>query len=278
MRKNKRKTKEVDGFGKTKFTLYAGLKLMAYKNHPQLMFTNSQELTVVDWDTKLLTLSSLNGEEIQIEIHRTNLFKPRFAMTVHKAQGSTFTEEFSIYEYEIMRASMLYVALTRATEFNNVNGCSIENYEAYTGDIYSYELKGKYQIGSTVNLDKRCAEHKSGTKCGDTKFKAAIVANGYNAFKYRLLETIKFSNIQQLWHLEDKYIAKYDSISHGFNMRRNTSIYDPDNFYDNCETTYRLLYGHDQYIHLAKKNIIMFLTLERFAALACQLYVFATFC
>ena len=43
----------------------------------------------------------------------TTSFKPAFAMTVHKSQGSTFTNAFSIYEYKSMESRMLYVAITR---------------------------------------------------------------------------------------------------------------------------------------------------------------------
>ena len=54
-------------------------------------------------------------------MERITSFKPRFAMTVHKSQGSTFTENYSIYEYEDMTSRMLYVALTRARDKQQIN-------------------------------------------------------------------------------------------------------------------------------------------------------------
>ena len=37
----------------------------------------------------------------------------------------------------------------------------------------------------------------------------------------RSLETVKFSEKQALYHIEDMYIIKYDSIKNGCNTRRN---------------------------------------------------------
>ena len=82
-------------------------------------------------------------------MERSTSFKPRYAMTVHKSQGSTFTEDYSIYEYETMKSRMLYVALTRARNIKQINFCKIDNYKPHTGYIYSYEYGGKYYIGST---------------------------------------------------------------------------------------------------------------------------------
>ena len=37
-------------------------------------------------------------------------------MTIHKSQGQTIRENYSIYEYENMTQKMFYVAMTRATK------------------------------------------------------------------------------------------------------------------------------------------------------------------
>ena len=87
-------------------------------------------------------------------------------MTVHKCQGSTFTQNYSIYEYEDMKHDMLYVALTRAKNKAQVNFCNMNNYRHHTGYIYSYEFKGLFYIGSTKDLKKRKQEHKEGKKQG----------------------------------------------------------------------------------------------------------------
>ncbi len=77
-------TKEVCGFGNTKFIVYVGLRIMAYKTHGAYKFTNSQELVVKSWTEDTITLANINNEVVEVEMKYTTSFKPRFAMTVHK--------------------------------------------------------------------------------------------------------------------------------------------------------------------------------------------------
>jgi group I intron endonuclease len=83
--------------------------------------------------------------------------------------------------------------------------------------------KGKYYIGSTTDLNKRKQEHKTGTKSGNTKFQKAIQLYGFENFKYKVVKTIQFSDIHELWELEDFYIIKHNSIDNGMNVRHNSS-------------------------------------------------------
>ena len=194
---------------------------MAYKTHLTHKFTNSQELVVSSWTDNTIILKDTKGQTVEIEMKYTASFKPRFAMTVHECQGSTFIQNYSIYEYEDMKHDMLYVALTRARNKAQVNFCNINTYKPHTGYIYSYELRGLFYIGSTKDLKKRKQEHKEGKKAGNTKFKKAITAFGFDNFKYSVLDKINYSNTSELWELEDKYIDKYNSINNGFNIRYN---------------------------------------------------------
>jgi predicted GIY-YIG superfamily endonuclease len=172
------------------------------------IFTNSQELTIQSWTDDTFTLLTNTNTQIELDIKYTASFKPRYAMTVHKSQGSTFTKPYSIYEYKHMKANMLYVALTRARDKGQINFCDISNHTPYKGYIYSYVYKGKRYIGSTTNLNKRKEEHMLGLKTGYTKLKKAFTEYGYNNFVYSVLETIRYNNIKELWECEDKYIEK----------------------------------------------------------------------
>ena len=116
---------------------------------------------------------------------------------------------------------MLYVAITRARNNKQINFCNGECYKPYTGHIYSYEHSGQFYIGSTVNLTKRKQEHKDGTKSGSTKFQKAVKVYEFDNFKYKVLQTIKYSSIRELWELEDTYINKFSSMENGFNCRFN---------------------------------------------------------
>ncbi len=73
-------------------------------------------------------------------------------MTVHKSQGSTFTIPYSIYEHKQMKANMLYVALTRASDKGQIDFCDISNHRPYKGYLYSYGYKGRRYVGSTTDL------------------------------------------------------------------------------------------------------------------------------
>ena len=88
----------------------------------------------------------------------------------------------------------------------------------YTGYIYRYSYNNISYIGCTTDVKKRQEEHKSNST---NKFGRAIKQYQYNNFKFEILETVKFSEIQELYDIEDTYIIKYDSIKHGFNTRRN---------------------------------------------------------
>ena len=109
----------VDGFDNTKYIIYAGLKVMAYQSHQGNVFTNSEELEIKSWTDHTLTLINDEKEIIEIDMKYTTSFKPAFAMTCHKSQGSTFTRPFSIYEYKSMKPRMLYVAIARARQQTN---------------------------------------------------------------------------------------------------------------------------------------------------------------
>ena len=43
---------------------------------------------------------------------------------------------------------------------------------------------------------------------------------GFDKFNYKVEETITYSNICELWRLEDEYIIKHNSIDNGFNHRK----------------------------------------------------------
>ena len=163
---------------------------MAYKTHMGKVFTNSQELTVESWTDDTFTLLTHDNKQIELEIKYTASFKPRYAMTVHKSQGSTFTMPYSIYEYKQMKPNMLYVALTRARDKEQINFCDISNQTPHKGYIYCYARKGVCYVGSTTNLKKRKEEHMLGIKTGFTKLKKAFTEYGYNNFVYSVLGII----------------------------------------------------------------------------------------
>ena len=68
------------GFDNSKFILYTGMKLLAYKTHGQRKFTNAQIFVVLSWNHATMTLQNLRKRNIiEIDIEHTTSFKPRIA-------------------------------------------------------------------------------------------------------------------------------------------------------------------------------------------------------
>ena len=51
-------------------------------------------------------------------------------------------------------------------------------------------------------------------------FGRALTQYGYANFKFEILEIAKFSEKQELHHIEDMYIIKHGSIKHGSNTQK----------------------------------------------------------
>ena len=89
----------------------------------------------------------------------------------------------------------------------------------YKGSVYRVSLNGKSYIGSAKDVKERWAERKQGK--GHSKFIQALQNHGHKAFKWEVLETIAYSDIHDLYRLEDKYIDEYNNIQCGYNTRNN---------------------------------------------------------
>ena len=190
---------------------------MAYKSNK--LFHINEDFIVTSLNEEEMTLiADTDNSEIVVDLKFTNCFKPVYAITVHKSQGMTINKPYSIYEYRRMKHDMLYVCLTRTSKQEYVNFCDIECLKPYTGYIYRYSFNGISYIGCTTDINKRKEEHNNNKT---NKFGRAIKQYGYDNFKFEILETVKFSEMQELFDIEDMYIIKYDSIKNGFNTRRN---------------------------------------------------------
>ena len=49
------------------------------------------------------------------------LFYIAFCITVHKSQGSTFNEPYTIHQFDMFDERLKYVALSRSTDKNLIN-------------------------------------------------------------------------------------------------------------------------------------------------------------
>ena len=88
----------------------------------------------------------------------------------------------------------------------------------YTGYIYRCPYNNISHIGCTTEVKKRQEDHKSNST---NQFGRAIKQYQYNNLKFEILENVKFSEMQELYDIEDIYIIKDGSINNWFNTRRN---------------------------------------------------------
>ena len=106
--------------------IYEGLPVIAQKSKrdgDELLFANSETFTVSNIDDKFISLHNErpNDEGVQevyiydcpIENFR-EYFLMNYCSTVHKAQGETIYENFTIYDWPCMSEKLKYTALSRA--------------------------------------------------------------------------------------------------------------------------------------------------------------------
>ena len=79
--------------------------------------------------------------------------------------------------------------------------------------MYRYSYNNVSYIGCTTDINKRQEDHKENKT---NKVGRAVKEYKYDNLKFEILETVKFSEMQELYDIEDMYIIKYDSIKNGF--------------------------------------------------------------
>ena len=127
---------------------------MSCKNNKKEGVVNNQDFVVVSWDNDNIHVKDDFGE---IKLIKITEFQSRFvvgyAMTVHKSQGATFDFKFAIHEYEKMDNRMLYTALTRTTNKDNILIVD-ENKEEPTCDYTDEFIQRKINGYTTQDKNK----------------------------------------------------------------------------------------------------------------------------
>jgi ATP-dependent exoDNAse (exonuclease V) alpha subunit len=98
-----------------------GMPVIARINQKSLGIVNNEMYKVkrIKADTVVFA-NEMKDVEVKISsINRT--FNLAFCLTVHKSQGQTFNEPYTIYEWGKMDSTLRYVSLSRATEKEYIN-------------------------------------------------------------------------------------------------------------------------------------------------------------
>lgn len=101
--------------------LYVGLPLIACKTVGKYDIANGEEFVVDSYNKAMAVLKSNNLVKKVLLSDIGNYFYPAYCLTVHMSQGSTFTEAYTIYEWDKMNDKLKYVALSRSTKKELIN-------------------------------------------------------------------------------------------------------------------------------------------------------------
>jgi hypothetical protein len=103
--------------------LCAGMPVIARKNCKELHIYNNETFTIKEIKRKEDEIVVEDeGRERTVPIPEfTKIFNVAYCITVHKSQGQTFDEPYTIHEFNQFDERLKYVALSRATDINLIN-------------------------------------------------------------------------------------------------------------------------------------------------------------
>jgi ATP-dependent exoDNAse (exonuclease V) alpha subunit len=101
--------------------LYVGTPIISYKNDKAKNIVNN-ETFIIDriYKKKIYFRNEKKSQSITIKKFQ-KFFFVAYAMTIHKAQGSTFNTPYTIHQWERLDKRLRYVALSRGTKLNLIN-------------------------------------------------------------------------------------------------------------------------------------------------------------
>ncbi len=100
-----------------------GMPVISCKNVKKMDIVNNEEYIIQLFsNTDIVLFEPISEHKLTLTIDdfRTN-FLPAYCITVHKSQGCTFDFPYTIHEWSRFTSKMKYIALSRSSNFNNVN-------------------------------------------------------------------------------------------------------------------------------------------------------------
>eukprot|EP00004_Rigifila_ramosa_P001223 TRINITY_DN1114_c1_g1_i5.p1 TRINITY_DN1114_c1_g1~~TRINITY_DN1114_c1_g1_i5.p1 ORF type:complete len:1080 (-),score=123.12 TRINITY_DN1114_c1_g1_i5:951-4190(-) len=204
--------------------VYVGQPWVAEKTmcKGELVWDNGTRYTVESTEGAMVTLLEDDSpEKITIPVEKlltASLFSLGYCTTIHRAQGCTVREPFTIYELESRLAretdGWIYTAITRAQRLSQISIGDLDQLKGAPpgtpGVIYGVWRRGDSKpvyVGRSRDFKARVRQHLE-AKC-DTPFHAAIRAatleRGIGAFEFRILEEGVFTDAG-LARREQEYI------------------------------------------------------------------------
>ena len=106
------------------YTLAIGMPLIARKTSSTVNVVNNEIFKVEKIMSDKIVLSNDLKDKVEIPLCRVDkLFHLAFAMTIHKSQGATFDDSYTIHEWNRLDKRLKYVGLSRSSDIGLINIC-----------------------------------------------------------------------------------------------------------------------------------------------------------
>ena len=99
------------------------MPVISRKNSKELSIFKNETFTIKEIrraDDEIIVSDEVIEKTIPIQ-EFTRMFNIAYCITVHRAQGATFDEAYTIHEFNQYDERLKYVALSRATDINLIN-------------------------------------------------------------------------------------------------------------------------------------------------------------
>jgi hypothetical protein len=106
------------------YYLCEGARVIARKTDASLGVFNNETFTVAKIKKDSVVLTDVCDKSVEIPIKRFQYyFHLAWAITIHKSQGATFDQPYTIHEWKLLNKRLRYVSLSRATDTKCVGIC-----------------------------------------------------------------------------------------------------------------------------------------------------------
>ncbi len=106
-------------------TLYKGMPIMLLRTIQKLDIYNGYMFEIIDIVEKdrirLRRINNWSTQGYEVPWLRLKDFVPCYCMTIHKSQGQTFTQPYTIHGYEHLNPTMKYVAVSRCKNIEQIS-------------------------------------------------------------------------------------------------------------------------------------------------------------
>ena len=100
------------------------MPLIARKTNAKADVVNNEIFKVDKIQSDKIILSNELKQNIEIPHDRINkLFHLAFAMTIHKSQGATFSQPYTIHEWDRLNKKLKYVGMSRSSDISLIHIC-----------------------------------------------------------------------------------------------------------------------------------------------------------